>query len=85
MIADTATLAPHNGYHLNKPAREPERETLRILLDRLRSIVADPEQLIDADKDRDFVYFDFMIHPDFDDIDICFHEGHVLVRMVREN
>jgi hypothetical protein len=39
---------------------------------------------IDMDRDREFVYFDVPVPLNFDDVDVRVHNGHVLIRMVRQ-
>jgi hypothetical protein len=60
-----------------------ERETLRLFLHHLCEELADQTSDFDADADRDFAYFDITFPCELDDIDICVHGRHVLVRMGR--
>ena len=61
-----------------------ERETLGHFLHQLIRELADHGCEFDADEDSDFAYFDIKLAWELDDLDICVHDGHVVVRMVRE-
>ena len=84
MIVETSHLSQIGGLDAEKPVHVPERDTLRNLLDRLHEVVADQSRALDADRDRDFIYFDVPLDLDLDAIDLCVHEGRVLIRMLRE-
>lgn len=76
--------SPHlNGIHTRKDVLSRERENLGLFLHHLCNELADGRCEIDADQDREYAYFNIKLALAPDDIDICVHGGHVLVRMVR--
>jgi hypothetical protein len=72
-----------NGFAAEHGVPIRERENLGLFLHHLCEELADQRCEIDSAKDRDFAYFDIKLPCDSDDIDICVHGRHVLVRMGR--
>ncbi len=72
-----------NGSDTQDGVLNRERENLGRFLRHLGNELADQHCKIDADQDREYAYFDIALPLTFDDIDICVHGGHVLVRMAR--
>ena len=77
--------APHlHDFHALNEVLVRERETFGRFLHDLSDELANQQCEFDADEDSEFAYFDIKVDWDLDDIDICVHDGHVVVRMVRE-
>ena len=85
MFAETPKVLPINGYQSKERDPVPERNTLRRLVHRLHRELADQGRELDVDRDADFVYFDIPLDLDSDGIDLCVHQGHVLIRMLRQD
>lgn len=83
MSAKSPNLTHLDGVHANHGVLVRERESLERFLCQLCDHLGDPCCQIDADQDREHAYFDINLADAMDDIDICVHGGHVLVRMVR--
>jgi hypothetical protein len=62
-----------------------ERENLGLFLHHLCEELANQRCKFDSDEDREFAYFDIKFPWDLDDIDICVHDRHVVVRMIRQD
>ena len=60
-----------------------ERKNLGIFLHHLCEELADRRCKFDSDEDQEFAYFDIKFPCELDEIDICVHGSHVVVRMVR--
>ena len=84
MNAEFSHVSRLKGSHAMHWGLLRERETLGRFLHDLYEKLADKRCRLDADEDREFAYFDIKLNWDFDDIDICVHDGHVVVRMVRD-
>jgi hypothetical protein len=77
---------PHlSSFHASHTSLIRERATLGLFLNQLCKELADQRCEVDADEVGDFAYFDIKLACDTDDIDICVHDGHVVVRMVRQD
>ena len=83
MSAKSSNLPNLNGIQANHGVLIRERENLGLFLHHLGNELADQHCEIQADKDIDFAYFDIKLPWEWNDIDICVHGGHVVVRMVR--
>ncbi len=73
-----------NGFHAEHGVLSRERENLGLFLQRLCKELADRSCKVDADEGGEFIYFDIKLACALDDIDICVHDGHVVVRMIRQ-
>ncbi len=72
-----------SGIPMNHGVLMRERENLGLFLHHLCNELADERCEINADQDREYTYFDIKLALALDEIDICVHAGHVLVRMAR--
>jgi hypothetical protein len=77
------TGEPMNGFSAKHGTLIRERENLGRFLHHLSEKLADQRCKFDSGGDRNFAYFDIKFSCDLNDIDICVHGRHVLVRMGR--
>ena len=84
-MSTESSKAPHlHGFQTKQRVLSRERENLGLFLNHLCKELADKDCEFDSDEDREFAYFDIKLAWEWDDIDICVHEKHVVVRMVRQ-
>ncbi len=84
MSARPSNVNHLNGIQAQHGVLDRERENLGLFLHQLCNELADQHCEIDADQDAEYAYFNISLALALDDIDICVHRGHVLVRMARQ-